>query len=148
MVEIFRRLTYTLGASQSVRSLQTQFRVTAVRVWDLSHCPKILSSTFYDYVGTFWYNDYGDLDLKTLCPSKSVPLFLEDAWDHLPTRTLLKCRGIDLSVSCPICNLEDRSTEHAILSCPRMKLIWRLAGRLPWNKDDGPRSCSFLDLLR
>lgn len=57
-----------------------------------------------------------------------IRLFLwKVAWNRLPIHVLLRNKGMDILMACPICRLEDESTEHALLQCPKMRLIWRMA---------------------
>lgn len=63
-------------------------------------------------------------------------------------QALLRDRGMRLLVSCSVCRLEDRSTEHAILYYPRIRLIWRMARSQPWEEDDGSWLSPFLDMIR
>lgn len=54
---------------------------------------------------------------------------------------------MDLSISCPICCLEDESMEHYLLHCARARLIRRMAGSQTWEGAEGPWLSSFLDVL-
>lgn len=50
---------------------------------------------------------------------------------------LLKDRGMDLSIFCSVCNLDDESTEHVLLCYARVRLIWRIAGSQTWEEIEG-----------
>ncbi|XP_073109545.1 uncharacterized protein [Elaeis guineensis] len=58
-----------------------------------------------------------------------IKLFLwKVAWGRLSTRSLLRDRGMELSIIYPSCGMEDETMEYALLRCPRVCLNWRMAG--------------------
>ncbi|XP_073101287.1 uncharacterized protein [Elaeis guineensis] len=77
-----------------------------------------------------------------------IRLFLwKVAWDRLPTLSLLIKRGIELPAACLVCGLEDETTEHALIYCPRACLIWRMAGYPPWGVSYGSWPSPFPDAI-
>lgn len=62
-------------------------------------------------------------------------------------RSLLKGRGMEISTSYLVCDLKDEMIDHAILSCPRTRLIWRCAGDHPWEMNCKPWWEPFLDRI-
>lgn len=56
------------------------------------------------------------------CPSHDEAIHLE-GWDRLLTYSLLSGRDMENFTSYPVYSLEDKMTEHTILSCPRARLI-------------------------
>lgn len=69
------------------------------------------------------------------------------AWDRISTCSLLGGRGMEIFTSCLIYGLEDETTEHTILSCPRVRLIWRSIGGHPWKLSHSPWHESFLEII-
>lgn len=44
----------------------------------------------------------------------------------LPTRAVLRGRGVDLLLICPWCQLEEEG--HVLFLCPKARQIWRMVG--------------------
>lgn len=88
------------------------------------------------------------LGFRKWLPIPRIRLFLwKVAWNRLPTWVLLSNRGMDIVVDCLICGLEEKFTEHAILFCPRIRLIWRMAGGQLWQVSTGSWPSPFLDAI-
>lgn len=49
------------------------------------------------------------------------------AWGWLPTRALLRARGMDILASYPCCGFEEETLDHALFHCPRARQVWCLA---------------------
>lgn len=59
----------------------------------------------------------------------------------LPTLMNLRMRHINTDGMCPICNIEEESTNHLFLRCGWVKLIWFVANllQLEWQDQEAPR---------
>lgn len=68
------------------------------------------------------------LDSRITTAHPRVQLVLWNVTWNLLNHALPKDKGMELLVSCPICRLEDESTEHALLCYLRTRLIWRMVG--------------------
>ena len=55
---------------------------------------------------------------------------------------------MELPAACPICGLEDESTEHALLHYPRVSLIWRWWVVSLGGANSGPWLYLFLNVIR
>lgn len=78
-----------------------------------------------------------------------VSLFIwRVAQDYLPTKLILRKKGVSMSLLCPCCGTEDESIDHVLFCCPRMMHIWRLAGLLHEISSSDRPTQEFLDSLR
>ena len=66
---------------------------------------------------------------------------------RIPSHEILDKRGIDLdSVLCPRCDDEIESINHALVTCPEVKIIWRQLGK--WWKQNMDGVASIQDILQ
>lgn len=95
-----------------------------LRVWVLSYCPKVPVRNLVEMYRPAPTRRIKVAWIWRLPALPRIRLFLwKVAWDRHPTRSLLRDRGMEIPLDCPICGMENESTEHTLLRCPRAYLV-------------------------
>lgn len=88
-----------------------------MRVWRCSCHPKIFIRDLIEMYRSLLDRRMDVVWIWRVIVQPTVRLFLwKVAWDRLPTSSLLKGKGMDISISCPAYGLKDKIIKHAILN--------------------------------
>lgn len=69
-------------------------------------------------------------------------------WSRLPTRVLLRARGIDILATYPSCGMVDETIDHVLFHYSRATRVWRLATLLFIDSSMEQSTQTFLEAVR
>ncbi|KAM7504776.1 hypothetical protein LguiB_003680 [Lonicera macranthoides] len=92
-----------------------------------------LNQTGHHTIGINWKQLW-----ETQVPSKVKNFLWRACKGCLPVSMNLVARSVSVSLLCPLCNEDDESTIHALVSCPKARQVWNLSGLniLCWGLND------------
>lgn len=125
------------------------YRCSDIRVWRSSTVARPIAADLYHLYQPESNRKMDGGWIWKLGVHPRVSLFIwKIVWGRLPTRQMLRERGMDIQSTCPSCGTEEETMVHTLFLCPIARQAWFLGG--PYHQivqaEDPTRI--FIDLLR